>query len=405
MGQIAEQELLRTLFILSNRKTKMTQTKIQRSCRIARLADKQGARPAKSAWYAVEKSATEQTPPKEISTDRQKERLMKGKKEQLIATFNVRTLTGNSQLGELVASAVTQNHEVICIQEHRHYHEDIPVKYHQVGKNWTLITSTAWKNSTGATIGGIGILLSPNALKALNSVETITEHIMISTFNGNPLTTVICAYSPPNVSDEVDVDDFYNNLSTLTRHVPQHNFLILGGDMNAQLGKSDGYKYSYHDTSNRNGKKLHDFVKENDLFCLNTKYQHKMGRRWTHTYPNSSKAQLDYIFLNKKWKNSAMNCRAYNTFDSVKSDHRIVTAKFRLSLRANKIKVSQHLPADWSNLHTSDKVRQNFTLCMRNRFEALKSEDDTPNVTFENLITACKEAWHYYSVLMWPMSN
>ena len=152
------------------------------------------------------------------------------------------------------------------------------------------------------------------------------------------------------MSDEVDVDDFYNNLSTLTRHVPQHNFLILGGDMNAQLGKSDGYKYSYHDTSNRNGKKLHDFVKENDLFCLNTKYQHKMGRRWTHTYPNSSKAQLDYIFLNKKWKNSAMNCRAYNTFDSVKSDHRIVTAKFRLSLRANKIKVSQHLPSDFKKM-------------------------------------------------------
>ena len=235
------------------------------------------------------------------------------------------------------------------------------------------------------------MLLSPRAHEALNSVETITPRIMIGTFNGNPLTTVICGYSPTNVSDEIDVDHFYTDLSTVVRQVPKHNVLVLGGDMNAQLGKYDGYIHSYHEVSNRNGKKLHDFLKENKLICLNTKYQRKSGQLWTHTYPNGTKAQLDYVFINNKWKNSAMNCRPFNSFENVSSDHRIVSAKFRLSLRANKAKSTQYPPYDWSQLHNNDGIRQSFTLSLRNRFEALQTENNTPNETFENLVTACKE--------------
>ena len=41
------------------------------------------------------------------------------------------------------------------------------------------------------------------------------------------------------------------------------------------------------------------------------------------------------FFINKKWKNSAMNCEAYFSVESVSSYHRIVTAKIRLSLRKN----------------------------------------------------------------------
>ena len=48
-----------------------------------------------------------------------------------------------------------------------------------------------------------------------------------------------------------------------------------------------------------------------------------------------SKAQIDYVFINKKWKNSAMNCEAYSSFGGVSSDHRIVTARLRLSLQKN----------------------------------------------------------------------
>ena len=72
---------------------------------------------------------------------------------------------------------------------------------------------------------------------------------------------------------------------------------------------------------------------ENRLTCLNTNYQEREGNLWTYTYVNNSKAQIDYVFINKKWKNSAMNWEPYSIFEGVSSDHQIVTAKIRLSLR------------------------------------------------------------------------
>ena len=41
--------------------------------------------------------------------------------------------------------------------------------------------------------------------------------------------------------------------------------LILGGDFNAQLGRNKGYKFAYHHLTNRNGKMLHNILKENKL--------------------------------------------------------------------------------------------------------------------------------------------
>ena len=55
----------------------------------------------------------------------------------------------------------------------------------------------------------------------------------------------------------------------------------------------------------------------------------------TYINANNTEAQIDYIFMNKKWNNSALICEAYSSFEGVSSDHRIVTAKIRLSLQRN----------------------------------------------------------------------
>jgi hypothetical protein len=46
----------------------------------------------------------------------------------------------------------------------------------------------------------------------------------------------------------------------------------------------------------------------------------------------------------------AMNCQAYNSFEGVCSDHRIVTSKFPLSLRANKKTSSKFPPYNTTGL-------------------------------------------------------
>ena len=175
------------------------------------------------------------------------------------------------------------------------------------------------------------MLIGPRALKTLNSIERIQPRMMVATFNGNPKATIISCYSPTNVSDETELVTFYEELSSLVRSIPKHNLLVIGGDMNAQIGKNRNNKYSLHNTSNRNGQHLIDFIIENRLTCLNTNFQKREGKLWTYTYgpthgPTHSKAQIDYVFINRKWKNSTMNCEAYSSFEGVSSDHRIVTA-------------------------------------------------------------------------------
>ena len=326
------------------------------------------------------------------ATELKQSKLLKCKQTLQIATFNVRTLNRVGQLPELIASAEEHTIDIICIQEHRYTHTE-DIKYHETGNGWSLATVSAWKNSVNAAVGGVGLLIGPRALKTLNSVEKILPRMMAATFNGNPRATIISCYSPTNVSEENEIVTFYDELSSLVRSIPKHNMLVIGGDMNAQIGKNRNNKYSLHNTSNRNGQLLTDFMIENRLACLNTNYQKREGKLWTYMYANNTKAQIDYVLINKKWKNSALNCETYSSFEGVSTDHRIVTAKIRLSLRKNDKRTATTKHYDWALLNNKD-VGDKYVLELRNRFETLqeKTEKSTPNDEYENFVNAHLEA-------------
>ena len=157
-------------------------------------------------------------------------------------------------------------------------------------------------------------------------------------------------------------------------------------------------KYSLHNTSNRNGQHLTDFMIENRLTCVNTNYKKREGKLWTYTYANKCKAQIDNVFINKKWKNSAMNCEANSSFECVSSDHRIVTAKIRLSLRKNATWTATTKHYDWDLLNNRD-IRDKYVLELRNIFETLqeKEEENTSNSEYENFVNTPRGGIEVYS--------
>ena len=75
-----------------------------------------------------------------------------------------------------------------------------------------------------------------------------------------------------------------------------------------------------------------------------------------HTHPNGSKSQIEFIMINKKWINSALNCEAYNTFEAVYSDHRIIRASIKISFRANKKLNKTSEQYNWSMLYNNNKT-------------------------------------------------
>ena len=140
--------------------------------------------------------------------------------------------------------------------------------------------------------------------------------------------------------------------TTSPHSIPKHNVLVIGGDMNAQIGKNVNHKFSLHNSSNRNGEHQTDFTLENRLTCLNTKFHKRKGKLWTYTDTNNSKAKIDYVFINEKWNNSALNCEAHSSFAGVSPDHWIVTAKIWLNLRRNTARTTIIGHYNWSLITT-----------------------------------------------------
>ena len=60
---------------------------------------------------------------------------------------------------------------------------------------------------------------------------------MCASFNGNLYTTIVSCNSPSCASEELDITSFYNELSSLAWYITKHNVLIIGGSMNAEIGK------------------------------------------------------------------------------------------------------------------------------------------------------------------------
>ena len=163
--------------------------------------------------------------------------------------------------------------------------------------------------------------------------------------------------------------------------------------MNVQSGKNENHKYSLPNSSSRSEEHLRDFILNNRLTCLNTKFQKRKGKLWIYTYANNSKAHIKYVFMNKKKLNySALNREVYLSFEVVSSDHWIVKAKIPLCLRR---KASRKTTLHYNcSLLNNRCIRDKYTLPLRIKIATLQeiSETPTPNNEYENFVNAHSEA-------------
>ena len=306
-------------------------------------------------------------------TSKTSHRLLSCKRAFSISTFNTRTLRKENHLDEIFYSAEEHNLGIVAIQEHRHVHEEEVIKQWNHTPNHTLFTSSALKNQAGAAIHGIGLLMRKDLKDCVEQIESITPRIMVATFAGNPVTTVIACYSPTNVSPEEEVAEFYSDLSEVISEIPPHNQVYICGDFNAKLG-SDNVRNCFHEETNRNGEYLFNMLETFDLVAANTIFEKPSRKMWTFKYPNGCKAQLDYILVRKKWARSVKNCEPFSTTCvPINSDHRCLTAVVKLSLRAPKKETSSRA-INFKSLASSKELKEEFVLKVHNRFSSLLTE-------------------------------
>ncbi|KAJ8389331.1 hypothetical protein AAFF_G00120390 [Aldrovandia affinis] len=145
------------------------------------------------------------------------------------------------------------------------------------------------------------------------------------------------------------------------------------GDFNARLGPEDA-PFTYHTNTNRNGEHLAALLTERRLLAANTLFRKRMGKRWTfQDRATSMRRQLDYILVRRKWRKSILNAESYSTFDSVGSDHRVVAARLRLSLRVPR---RPRARPDWEAFAGSPELQANYTAEVRGRLHLLAEEGE-----------------------------
>ena len=118
-------------------------------------------------------------------------------------------------------------------------------------------------------------------------------------------------------------------------------------------------------------------------------FEKRRGKRWTfQDRTTGTLRQLDYILVRRKWRNSILNSEAYNTFCSVGSDHRVVSAKIRLSLRTTK-NPKRNL-YDWEMFSRRPDLQEQYSVLIKNKFRPLQSDSLTEE--YEKFIQVNNEA-------------
>ena len=126
----------------------------------------------------------------------------------------------------------------------------------------------------------------------------------------------------------------------------------------------------------------------NTLFCK------PKSRLWTFRSPNKFKYQIDFILCRNIWRNSITDSRAHSSSDPIGSDHRIVCAKLRFSVRAKKHSSKPRL--NWDAITTNQDVATRIENQISPDWEALER---TQTNSYKDYVDICNKAG---SVILTP---
>ena len=132
--------------------------------------------------------------------------------------------------------------------------------------------------------------------------------------------------------------------------------------------------------TNDNGKRLIELCESElceftELRPIHTHFDNRWSRLSTYRDPKGKFYQLDHIMISSKWWKSIKHCRSFNSVD-IMSDHKMVCANFRLSLRTAKTKSKPRCSFMVEKLR-DERTRQEFDLELKNQFSGLFDQAST----------------------------
>ncbi|XP_072043067.1 craniofacial development protein 2-like [Amphiura filiformis] len=240
---------------------------------------------------------------------------------------------------------------------------------------------------------GVGFILDRNTARSFLGFNPISDRIISLRLHGHPFNiSIVQVYAPTSTASDEAMENFYGQLQDVLDKIPSKDMLIILGGWNAKVGKSDIKsrsigKFGLGERNDR-GDSLEEFCQANDLIVGNTLFQQHPRRLWTWRSPGGNvKNQIDYILLKRRWCSSLFSVRTRPGADCG-SDHQLLVARMKLKLKAKK-RVTPPVRFD------VDKIPEQYTVSVGNRFEALLRTDEeelSPNELWEEMKEAVLSA-------------
>ena len=272
-----------------------------------------------------------------VARPKQQSDKVKKKPEALlkIGSFNVRGDLKNC-VGELEQHMSDGSYDIVFLQETRKV-MDLKVRGYKF-----------MAHATPDVFGGVGFLVSLDLAPLTTRLKpTFANQLWLKLRGsaGKGDHYLCSAYMPQESVAAAARRSAWDALSSDVAKFDRKGSVIVGGDLNAKIGKSCLTKnilaagpYCVGDTSN-NGRILLELMVKHNLFNLAGWSKPGATGRWTtRTDPNGTESQIDYFIASKRCKGSALKEFGVDETNLVSSDHKLIHATLRVTKRPPKLR-------------------------------------------------------------------
>uniref|UniRef100_A0A8D8X189 Craniofacial development protein 2 n=1 Tax=Cacopsylla melanoneura TaxID=428564 RepID=A0A8D8X189_9HEMI len=236
--------------------------------------------------------------------------------------------------------------------------------------------------------------------KSVKNFIPISKRVMLLQLNASPVNmNILQVYAPTADKADEEVFEFYQSINEILKDLKQEDVTIVMGDLNAKLGSgrtSEVVGAWGLGERNPRGDELEIFAEMNKLVVLNTWFKLPPRKLYTWKSPmdspnNTVRNQIDYIMVNKRFRNSCISVKTYPGAD-IQSDHVPLVGIFKVKMK--RVNPRKHKTYDLRQLK-NETVRASVRSALKDKMEN-KPDPGNPEVALEHLQQAVKEVKEEY---------
>ena len=251
------------------------------------------------------------------------------------------------------------------------------------------------------SFSGVAIMLSDRVAKCVSHSGCCGSRIAYAVIKAKPCNLFILGvYMPHKMRKEKPFpSDTLSQLEEIIAKVHPHTCIILLGDLNCKLGRSNGKltgRWCAQKLPNAEGKHFLDMMQRFNLTATSTFFQPRRSKLGNATYlaknPEYRPSQIDYILLSARWATSIRNCKVKWGVSCQRwgrhYDHGLVECSLKARLIVRRVEPSK----DFGILKSDRDIRQRFNENVSSNLTRRPFNQDDPTESVVNLRNSISEA-------------